>query len=87
MPKHKNEDANAASPFRKNQFCAASLADITLHQEKMHLKSRNHQLDDAPETVDLHPQIQVLYFPLPSLKIRILKSHNPRSIMHKFNTS
>jgi hypothetical protein len=87
MPKHKNEDANVASPFRKNQFCAASLADITLHQEKMHLKSRNHQLDDAPETVELHPQIQVLYFPLPSLKIRILKSHNPHSEMHRFINS
>jgi hypothetical protein len=55
MPKYKNEDANAASPFRKNQFCAASLADITLNPEKMHLKSKNHQLDDALEIVNLHP--------------------------------
>ena len=64
MPKHKNEDANAAAPFRKNQFCAASLADITLHQEKMHLKSRNHQLDANPGIIfssallkNPHPQI------------------------------
>jgi hypothetical protein len=34
MPKDKNEDANAASPFKKNLFCAAFLADFTLHQKK-----------------------------------------------------
>jgi len=30
MPKSKNEDANAASSFMKNQFCAAFMADIPL---------------------------------------------------------
>ena len=39
MPKDKNEDANAASPFKKNQFCAAFLADITMHQKKTTLYS------------------------------------------------
>ena len=66
MPKDKNEDANAASPFKKNLFCAAFLADITLHHEKMHLTTKNRQSDDALQTVDLHPQIRILKFPLPS---------------------
>ena len=87
MPKDKNEDAIAASPFKKNLFCAAFLADITLHQEIMHLTTKNRQSDDALQTVDLHPQIHILKFPLPSEKIRILESHNPHSGMHKFNTS
>jgi hypothetical protein len=41
MPKSKNEDANAASPFMKNQFCAAFLANNPLHHEKMHLTAKN----------------------------------------------
>ena len=87
MPKNKNEDANAASPFLKNQFCAAFMVDITLNHVKMHLTTKNHQLDDASQTADLHPQIQLFKFPLPSLKIRILKSHNPHSEMHRFTNS
>ena len=49
MPKSKNEDANAASSFMKNQFCAAFMADITLHQLKMHPTAKARQLDDASE--------------------------------------
>ena len=60
MSKYKNEDAIDASPFKKTLFCAAFLADITPRPGKMHHRSRNHLLDDASETVDLHPQIQLL---------------------------
>ena len=87
MSKYKNEDANDASPFKKTLFYAAFLADITPRPGKMHHRSRKHRLDDASETVDLHPQIQLVKFPLPSEKIRILKSHNPHSRMHKFHNS
>lgn len=87
MPKDKNEDANAASPFQKSSILRCFLADITLHHEKMHLTTKNRQSDDALQTVDLHPQIHILKFPLPSEKIRILESHNPHSEMHRFTNS
>jgi hypothetical protein len=73
--------------FKKALFCAAFLADITLHHEKMHLTTKNRQSDDALQTVDLHPKIHILKFPLPSEKIRILESHNPHSEMHRFTNS
>lgn len=73
--------------FKKALFCAAFWADITLHHEKMHLTTKNRQSDDALQTVDLHPQIHILKFPLPSEKIRILESHNLHSGMHKSITS
>ena len=87
MPKHKNEDANAASPFLKTVFCAAFSACFTLNQRKMHLTIKDHRFNDAPETADLHPHIKLFIIPLPSEKIRILKSHFPHSVMHKFNIS
>ena len=52
--------------FNKTSFCAAFLSWIYTWAEKMHLIASKYRLDDAAQTVDLHPQIQVLNLPLPS---------------------